>query len=55
MSDRYISKHSRWKSDKGRDGYINDSVPNKLEITKNKGGRFALFKELWFSALHAAF
>ena len=55
VSDRCISKHSRWKSDKGRDAYINDSVPNKLEITKNKGGRFVLFRDLWFSALHAAF
>ena len=29
VSDRMISKHGRWKSEKGRDGYIKDSVKNR--------------------------
>ena len=29
VSDRMISKYGRWKSEKGRNGYIKDSVKNR--------------------------
>jgi len=37
ISDRIISKHGRWKSEKGRDGYIKDSISTRLTISKNLG------------------
>ena len=37
VSDRLISKHGRWASVKSRDGYIKDSVENRLHVTKNLG------------------
>ena len=37
VSDRLISKHGRWKSDKSRDGYIKDSKDSRLQITKSLG------------------
>ena len=37
LSDRFISKHGSWKSNKGRDGYIKDSISDSLEIIKNLG------------------
>ena len=37
ISDRLISKHGRWTSEKARDGYIKDSVRNRLEVTKHLG------------------
>ena len=35
--NRLISKHGRWSSEKARDGYIKDSINNRLHITKNLG------------------
>ena len=37
VSDRLISKHGRWASEKSRDGYIRDSVQDRLSITKSLG------------------
>ena len=37
ISDRIISKHGRWKSENARNGYIKDSLPNRLSVTKNLG------------------
>ena len=36
-SDRLISKHGRWKSDRARDGYIRPSVAEQLKVTQNLG------------------
>ena len=37
VSDRLISKRGRWASEKSRDGYIRDSVQDRLSVTKNLG------------------
>ena len=37
VPDRLISKHGRWKSENARNGYIQDSVENRLSISKNLG------------------
>ena len=36
-SDRLISKHGRWKSEGARNGYIKDSIKNRLSVSKNLG------------------
>ena len=38
VSDRLISKHGRWSSEKARDGYIQDSVENRLWVSKRVVG-----------------
>ena len=37
VPDRQISKHGRWKSENARNGYILDTVQNRLEISKKLG------------------
>ena len=37
IPDRMISKHGRWKSEGARNGYIKDSVENRLSISRNLG------------------
>ena len=37
VSDRMISKHGRWKSEGARNGYIKDSLRNRLSVSKNLG------------------
>lgn len=37
VSDRCLKKHSRWKSDSSKDGYIVDSTENRLKISKVLG------------------
>ena len=32
--DRLFKQHGRWKSDKAKDGYIEDSVENRLSVTR---------------------
>ena len=37
ISDRLISKHGRWSSEKGRDGYILDSVKDRTKVSQSLG------------------
>ena len=37
VPDRMISKHGRWKSEGARNGYIKDSLCNRLSVSKNLG------------------
>lgn len=37
VDKRLISKHGRWKTEKARNGYIRDSVENRLKISQNLG------------------
>lgn len=37
IDGRLISKHGRWKTTKARDGYIKDSIENRLKITRALG------------------
>jgi integrase len=37
VDGRSISKHGRWKTQKARNGYICDSLENRLKISKNLG------------------
>lgn len=37
VSDRCLKRHGRWKSDSSKDGYIEDSFENRIEITKHLG------------------
>ena len=33
--DRLFKRHGRWKSDRAKDGYIEDSLESLLSVTKN--------------------
>ena len=35
IPDRLFKQHRRWISDKAKDGYAEDSVENRLSVTKN--------------------
>lgn len=37
VNDRCWKRHGRWKSDSAKDGYIADSIDNRLEVTKKLG------------------
>jgi len=37
INERCWKRHGRWKSDTSKDGYIVDSVANRLEVTKKLG------------------
>ena len=37
VSDKLISKHGRWKSDRSKDGYIKDTVEKRLKLSKSLG------------------
>ena len=37
VSDRLISKHGRWSSERARDGYIADSTQNRLKVSRQLG------------------
>ena len=32
-----LSKHGRWKSESARNGYIKDSLKNRLSVSQNLG------------------
>jgi len=34
VSERCLKRHGRWKSDRAKDGYIDDSLDKKLFITR---------------------
>ena len=40
VNDRCWKRHGRWKSDSSKDGYVADSIVNRLEVSKQLG--------LWF-------
>ena len=35
VSDRLFKRHGRWKSDREKDGYIEDSLESLLPVSKN--------------------
>ena len=35
ISERLLKTHGRWKSDLSKDGYIKDSLDNRLSISKS--------------------
>ena len=37
VSERMISKHGRWSSERARDGYIQDSISNRLKVSTSLG------------------
>ena len=37
VPDRLFKRHGRWKSDNAKDGYVEDSLERRLEVTKNLG------------------
>jgi len=37
VQDRLFKKHGRWKSENAKDGYIEDSLQQRLSVTKNLG------------------
>ena len=37
VPDRLFKRHGRWKSEAAKDGYIEDSVENRLEVTNRLG------------------
>jgi len=37
VPDRLFKKHGRWKSENAKDGYIEDSLQQRLSVTKNLG------------------
>ena len=37
VPDRLFKRHGRWKSEGAKDGYVEDSMDHRLEVTKNIG------------------
>ena len=37
VPDRLFKRHGRWRSDKAKDGYVEDSVQSQLKVTQNLG------------------
>ena len=37
IDDRLFKKHGRWKSDKAKDGYVKESITNRLFVSKYLG------------------
>ncbi len=37
VSDRLFKKHGRWKSETAKDGYVRESISEKLSVTQNLG------------------
>lgn len=37
VPDRLFKRHGRWKSEKTKDGYVDDSVEKRLSVTKSLG------------------
>lgn len=37
VPDRLFKKHGRWRSEGAKDGYIQESLKNKLSVTSNLG------------------
>ena len=37
VTDRLFKRHGRWQSENAKDGYIDDSVEQRLEVSKNLG------------------
>ena len=37
ITDRLISKHGRWTSERGRDGYILDSIESRNRVSQSLG------------------
>ena len=34
IDDRLLKKHGRWKSDKAKDGYVKESITDRLFVSK---------------------
>lgn len=37
VADRLFKRHGRWRSENAKDGYIDDSIEQRLEVSKNLG------------------
>ena len=37
ISDRLFKKHGRWRSETAKDGYVKDSLPDRLSVSKHLG------------------
>ena len=37
INDRLFKKHGRWRSEKAKDGYVRESIQDKLFVTQNLG------------------
>ena len=37
VSDRLFKRHGRWRTDKAKDGYVEDSIDHRMEVTKQIG------------------
>ena len=51
VPDRLFKCHGRWKSEAVKDGYIEDSVENRLEVTNHLGLRLCPIFETLSSVL----
>ena len=37
VPDRLFKRHGRWRSENAKDGYVKDSLKNRLSVSKNIG------------------
>ena len=37
VPDRIFKRHGRWKSENAKDGYVKDSLENRLEVSRKIG------------------
>ena len=37
VPDRFFKRHGRWQSENAKDGYVKDSLEERLKVTRNLG------------------
>ena len=37
IPDRWFKRHGRWRSESAKDGYIKDSLEDRLQVSRNLG------------------
>ena len=37
IKDRLLKRHARWRSEQAKDGYVKDSINERLEVSKSLG------------------
>ena len=47
VKDRLFKRHGRWVSENVKDGYVKDSMSERLSVTKSLGIRTDLFTLFW--------
>ena len=51
VPDRIFKRHGRWKSENAKDGYVKDSLENRLEVSRKFGLYLQSMRNTFFVTL----